>query len=740
MATIANSALDKVATEQKIMGMRDAAIAQVNAAISNGTASDPQTNTNIIRSIRLGCTLAINKGSVEYAQKAIDTNLARINLASEGSGGGSESNTAPSIANQAISMCNAEANALNAVLADGTITSAQASDYQAKLVSARDESINANDITALNNAIGECEAFISNARASKSSDTNGSTQQSSESSENKPVEQQQAKEQTESEYELFLQQLEWFSKNARDQIAASDLTDNEKAAYYSQLDKAHNVSIEEKTTEALSSACDAVLSNLAARTGKDYTNASGTSIGAPDGAKPDGTVDSSRVGNLNSEDIDRTKALEQVSKDVDTQYQVDYEYLNSLYATNQITNPEYQTRIDALAAAKTKGTYMEDRKALIGSLIKKEEPKPTDGTNPDGSANNGTGIGSNGAASNTVNVDDYITTYQFGGRLLFFNHNDGTNDDDKVGYIKLLDNGGLMSTIAAGENKQNMDAIYSAIKSRYNRFIIQSVQESRSERSSILPTVGDSFAATFSGREPMVISVQGLLICDNTTTKMTWYHAFMNAYEFYLRASKLAKYRVKMKLVLPDFTDYTGYILTVGTTMSSDSDMVIPMNFSMLVVHEAFNKAYGINGSNETSDIVATPTASEPAKEEAKDTAKDAPTAKDDTQTAAGKNLSEDKATNVGEKAKDPSVVGASKAPLTADSAAALVNKEVAKVAKSSVVGSVSQAKSGWDNIISSAKSIQSQISKVNSTVSRAKGVASSIQSLGKRITGGIKI
>jgi hypothetical protein len=61
-----------------------------------------------------------------------------------------------------------------------------------------------------------------------------------------------------------------------------------------------------------------------------------------------------------------------------------------------------------------------------------------------------------------------------------------------------------------------------------------------------------------------------------------------------------------MKLVLPDFTDYTGYMLNIGTSITSDNDMVIPMNFSMLVCNEAFNKAYGIEGSGTSTDSVVT--------------------------------------------------------------------------------------------------------------------------------------
>jgi hypothetical protein len=315
-------------------------------------------------------------------------------------------------------------------------------------------------------------------------------------------------------------------------------------------------------------------------------------------------------------DVDRTKGLALVSQDAETQYSADRTYLEQAYNDGIISTTEYRARIEYLNNAMSNGTYMQDRGGGVRDVgfeynsgeedIVAENPSPLDEPLNPQTLGISTGIGSNAGDEKVINTDAYISSYSGTARLINFTRTDGSDDDNKLGYIKLLDTGNFMSGVASGENKQNLDAIYSALKARYNRFIITAIQESRSERSMIQATVGDSFAATFSGREPMVLAVQGLLICDHDKSKLTWYHAFMNAYEHYLRASRLAKYRVRMKLVLPDFTDYTGYMLNIGTSITSDNDMVIPMNFSMLVCNEAFNKAYGIEGSGTSTDSVVT--------------------------------------------------------------------------------------------------------------------------------------
>lgn len=208
-------------------------------------------------------------------------------------------------------------------------------------------------------------------------------------------------------------------------------------------------------------------------------------------------------------------------------------------------------------------------------------------------------------------IDNYIGNYSGkGGRLSQFVHNDGKDDDARIAYLKLTGNVEAMASISSfyASDKSKLDAIYkllSAANKKYDRFIMTGLGENRSEKISTMKTVGDSFNVTFSGREPLVINVSGSLIFDYDRDRMSWYTAFCNAYEYYLRASVTSRYRVKVRLVLPDFTVYEGYIISLGSSQSSDSDMFVPFNFSMIITQEYMNQAYNEDLTAVTDGTVA---------------------------------------------------------------------------------------------------------------------------------------
>ena len=208
-------------------------------------------------------------------------------------------------------------------------------------------------------------------------------------------------------------------------------------------------------------------------------------------------------------------------------------------------------------------------------------------------------------------IDNYIGNYSGkGGRLSQFVHNDGKDDDARIAYLKLTGNVDAMGSISSfyASDKSKLDAIYkllSAKNKKYDRFIVTGLGENRSEKVSTMKTVGDSFNVTFSGREPLVINVSGSLIFDYDRDRMSWYTAFCNAYEYYLRASVTSRYRVKVRLVMPDFTVYEGYIISLGSSQSSDSDMFIPFNFSMIITQEYMNQAYNDSLTAVTGGTVA---------------------------------------------------------------------------------------------------------------------------------------
>lgn len=283
-------------------------------------------------------------------------------------------------------------------------------------------------------------------------------------------------------------------------------------------------------------------------------------------------------------------------------YQADIDKIKASYEAGDIDGYEYNSTLSELAVNFSNGGY-------VGSAT----PASTSSI-----ATKGTGL-AKGAALQSIyakydeEIDTYIGNYTGkGGRLTQFINNNGSTDDERIAYIKLVDNSAAMSNISSTVfDKSNIDsfkAIYKLLTSdtaKYDRFILNSVTENRAERMSLMKTVGDSFSMTFSGREPMVISASGSLVFDYDRARMSWYAAFTNAYEYYLRASVASKYRCKVKFVLPDFTIYEGYIIGMSSNQASESDITVPFSFSMVVTQEQVNRAYNNDGT-----VVTTPDSS----------------------------------------------------------------------------------------------------------------------------------
>lgn len=286
------------------------------------------------------------------------------------------------------------------------------------------------------------------------------------------------------------------------------------------------------------------------------------------------------------------------------------------------TNPDSSSDVDVdngtvPADETTPDPKVNSGTALTGTGSEQTTTPTTTGTK---TIVKGSALQSHYAISYDTEIDTYIGNYSGkDGRLTQFINNDGTTEDARIGYLKLIGSDAdisamdsisstITSTVTAAD-KNSLNAIYkllTASSTKYDRFVINSVSENRAEKMSIMKTVGDSFAMTFTGREPLVIQVSGSLVFDYDRTRMSWYVAFMNAYEYYMRASMLAKYRVKLKLVLPDFTIYEGYMVNLAATQAAESDITVPFNFGMVVTNEMFNSAYSNSGivQNTTNTVV----------------------------------------------------------------------------------------------------------------------------------------
>ena len=184
-----------------------------------------------------------------------------------------------------------------------------------------------------------------------------------------------------------------------------------------------------------------------------------------------------------------------------------------------------------------------------------------------------------------------------GGRLVNFSFADGSDDDERRAFLQLQGNTAAIKDLVSGESMSLLEAVYDHLVNGYTSVCITGIQENLQERQHILPTIGDTFAATFSGREPQVVVINGFLPFDADKDDRSWFVSFMNAYKTFIRASKLAKYRCSLRLVFPDFASYTLYPTSISSTLMSDNDTLIPFTMAAIVVDNPTTKAYGYKSS-----------------------------------------------------------------------------------------------------------------------------------------------
>lgn len=181
------------------------------------------------------------------------------------------------------------------------------------------------------------------------------------------------------------------------------------------------------------------------------------------------------------------------------------------------------------------------------------------------------------------------------GRLTNFTPSDAAEDTKRLCFLRIEgdDVQGLMDDLVNLEayDQNVLPGILAQMNGTgspegsngYAKFSITAVSDSREEKMQIMETNGDSFIATFTGRKPHIVGFSGNLIFDYAQ-EATWYHAFINAYEYFLRASRMAKHRCKLRMVMPDCQELVGYMINLNTNHESSTDSIIPISFSMLVV------------------------------------------------------------------------------------------------------------------------------------------------------------
>lgn len=113
----------------------------------------------------------------------------------------------------------------------------------------------------------------------------------------------------------------------------------------------------------------------------------------------------------------------------------------------------------------------------------------------------------------------------------------------------------------------------------YIDFLLQSAQESYSEKVQIVDTLSDNYIAYFFGQNPPMFQYSGLLF---NTWQDDWRAAFFLLYEEILRGTKLARRKTFCTLRYDQQIVY-GYLVNHSQVMSSDTQMAAQFNFTFLV-------------------------------------------------------------------------------------------------------------------------------------------------------------
>ena len=181
-----------------------------------------------------------------------------------------------------------------------------------------------------------------------------------------------------------------------------------------------------------------------------------------------------------------------------------------------------------------------------------------------------------------------------GGRLTDYVASYAEDDDKRIAYMKLIADKDMTSDFPQDikDDRAVLESIFSEIKNEYRKFVITGVGIDNRERVNVMTTFGDSFAATFTGKEPLILAFSGFIVFDYAgKAEQSWFHAFLNAYEYYLRGSRLAKWRAKLQITIPDVCEYKGYMMNLSTQMNADNDTVLPFQFSFLVTDQTIFKS-----------------------------------------------------------------------------------------------------------------------------------------------------
>lgn len=145
--------------------------------------------------------------------------------------------------------------------------------------------------------------------------------------------------------------------------------------------------------------------------------------------------------------------------------------------------------------------------------------------------------------------------------------------DDTYAIIKLVKaNGNEVDLIDSGSSGGK--------STHYTNFILQSVSETRMEKSQIVETFGEPYIFFF-GEQPRFLDVQALLIDSND---FNWYAEFWENYDRYLRGTKSVEMGARTYLFYDD-NIVEGYMLQAQAQKVADQPLQARLSFRLYLTN-----------------------------------------------------------------------------------------------------------------------------------------------------------
>lgn len=113
---------------------------------------------------------------------------------------------------------------------------------------------------------------------------------------------------------------------------------------------------------------------------------------------------------------------------------------------------------------------------------------------------------------------------------------------------------------------------------RYSNFLMQSIQESRVEKSQMVETFGPTYIFFF-GERPSVFNISGMLL---NSSDFNWKAEFWENYDRYLRGTQCVTNATRVYLSYDDIV-LQGYILSANVDNDSEKPELCPFGFQMVI-------------------------------------------------------------------------------------------------------------------------------------------------------------